>query len=239
MIRRIVIGALALVLAVVGGVLTVAYANGADERALAELAPTRVLVVAEPIPAGTPAEAIAGSLVVEDIPAAAVVPGALTDLSALEAGQLATTDLQPGEQLLAARFAAPADLPGAVEIPAGMHELTMQLDARRVLGGEITAGDRVGIFVSRADAAIAETHLILHKVLVTDVRGGPTVTEDENGEEVEEGPADTLMITVAVSAPDAERIVFASEYELIYLSREAEDAPEDGTRSVTPEVILQ
>lgn len=239
MIRRIIIGALALVLAAVGGVLTFAYANGADQRALAELAPTRVLVVAEPIAAGTPAEAIAGSLAVEEIPAAAVVPGALTDLSALEAGQLATTDLQPGEQLLAVRFAAPEELPSAVEIPDGMHQLTMRLDARRVLGGQIAAGDRVGVFVSRADAAVAETHLILHKVLVTDVRGGPTVTEDEEGEEVEQAPADTLMVTVAVSAPDAERIVFASEYELIYLSLEADDAPESGTRSVTPEVILQ
>jgi pilus assembly protein CpaB len=237
MIRRIIIGALALVLAVVGGVMTFSYASGADQRAIAELAPTRVLVVAAPIPAGTPSSAIAESLVVDEIPAAAVVPGALTDLSSLE-GQQTTTDLVPGEQLLPSRFASPDALPGAVEIPPGMHQLTVQLDARRVLGGEVHSGDRVGVFVSRADGAIAETQLILHKVLVTAVRGGPSVTEDEEGNEVEQGPSDILMVTMALSAPDAELVVFAAEYELMYLSLEPDDASEEGTRSVTPEVIL-
>ena len=65
-------------------------------------------------------------------------------------------------------------------------------------------------------------------MLVTAVRGGPTVAEDEEGNEVEQGPADTLMVTMALSAPDAELVVFGAEYELMYLSLEPDDASEAG-----------
>lgn len=236
MIGRIVVGALALLLAAIGGVLTYVYASGADARAVARLQPVQVLVVTTPIPAGTPAEAVSGSLTVEEIPAAAVVPGALTELAGLE-GTVTTTELQPGEQLLPARFAAPEALPGGVELAPGMHRLAIQLEPRRVIGGRLQAGDEVGIFVSRGEGA--ETHLILNKVMVVDVSGGVAVGPNEDGQEVETGPGETVMVTLALTPPDAELVVYAAEYERIWLSIEAADAPEDGTRVVTPEVILQ
>jgi pilus assembly protein CpaB len=235
-IGRILVGVLALVLAVVGGVLAYVYAAGADARAMARLSPVQVLVVAQPIPAGTPAEAISGSLTVEDVPAAAVVPGALTDLAGLQ-GLVANADLQPGEQLLAARFGAPDALPGGIEIPPGMHQLTIQLEPRRVIGGELSVGDLAGVFVSRG--ASSETHLIVHKVLVVDVVGGVGVTTNEQGQDVETAPAETVMVTLALTPADAELVVYAAEYERIWLSIEAPDATDDGTRVVTPEVILQ
>ncbi|GAA3604194.1 Flp pilus assembly protein CpaB [Agrococcus terreus] len=241
MIRRIIIGGLALVLAVVGGALTFAYATGADARAMARMAPEQVLVVSQAIPQGTPVESIAESLSVQEIPSAAVVPGALTDLSSLS-GQVTTTELQVGEQLLATRFAAPEALPGAVEIPAGAHQLTIELESRRVLGGELVPGDLVGIFVTRdgADEAIsAETHLVINKALVTDVRGGVSMGVDENGNEVENGPAGTVSVTIAVPTAEAELVVYAAEEERIWLSLESPDAPEDGTRIVDREVIFQ
>lgn len=239
MIRRIIIGGLALVLAVVGGVLTYVYASSADARAMARMAPAQVLVVAETIPQGTPVEAIGESLAVQEIPSAAVVPGALTDLSEL-GGQIATTDLQPGEQLLASRFAAPEALPGAIEIPAGSHQLTIELEPRRVLGGELAAGDLVGIFVTRGDdVAGDQTHLVINKALVTDVRGGVSIGVDENGNEVENAPAATVFVTIAVPTSQAELVVFAAESQRIWLSLESPDAPEDGTRIVDREVIFQ
>ncbi|MEV7527836.1 Flp pilus assembly protein CpaB [Agrococcus lahaulensis] len=247
MIRRLIISLVAVLIAAIGGVLTFLYASSADARAMARMEPAQVLVVAEPIPEGTSADTIARSLVVSEIPAAAVVPGAVVDLADV-AGMQTTTDLQPGEQLIAARFVAPEAVADEVEVPANMHQLSIRLDSQRVIGGELRAGDTVGLFVSGeisgtdeegATMAGTVTNLILHKVLVVDVQGAATTTTNEAGEEVEQPSADLLMVTLALSAPDAELVVFAQEFGSIWLSLEGAEVPEDGTRIVTPEVLFQ
>lgn len=188
-------------------------------------------------------------MAVTELPAAAVVAGGVTDLSEV-AGLLTSTELQPGEQLLASRFVAPEAINEAVEVPAGMHELSIQLPTPRVIGGELRAGDTVGVFYSsslpeetaqseeangtEAPGGANATHLILHKVLVTAVSGASSVTTNEDGEEVVEAPEGSLMVTVALSPADAEQLVFAAEFGSIWLSNERPDVPEDGTRLVTP-----
>ena len=54
-----------------------------------------------------------------------------------------TVDLQPGEQLLAGRFARPRALqaPGTVAVPAGLQEVSVQLEPQRAVGGRLAAGD--------------------------------------------------------------------------------------------------
>ncbi len=247
MIRRLVIALIALLVAVVGGVLTFLYAAGADSRAMARMEPVSVLVVAEPIPQGTPAEEITRSVATTELPAAAVVPHAVRDLSEV-AGLLTDTELLPGEQLIASRFVAPEAASGEIEIPEDMHQLSIRLEQQRVIGGELRAGETVAIFVSgsvegtteEGDAASADmTRLLLHKVLVTDVQGAAAVTTDEDGEPVEQSAADHLMVTFALSAADAELVVFSQEFGSVWLSLEGADVPEGGTRVVTPEEIFR
>ncbi|MGC5078336.1 Flp pilus assembly protein CpaB [Agrococcus sp. DT81.2] len=246
MIRRIVVALIALLVAAVGGVLTFLYAQGADERAMAELAPQQVLVVAEPIPAGTPSESIARSLTIVEIPAAAVVPGGVTDLADVE-GLLTSADLHVGEQLLTSRFLAPEAVNEAVEVPADMHQLSLQLETRRVIGGELRPGDTVGVFLSGTvtsgtsveSESMDLTHLILHKVLVTAVKGAAGVVTNEDGDEVEQGAADSIMVTLALSPADAEQVVFGMEFGNIWLSLEGPDVPEEGTRTVSPTEAFQ
>ncbi len=246
MIRRIIVALVALLIAVTGGVLTFLYAAGADARAVAGMSPERVLVVAAPIEAGTPSEALADLITVAEIPAAAVVPGGVADLADV-AGMLTTADLQPGEQLLTARFEAPGELAQVVEVPPGMHQLSLQLETRRVIGGELQPGDTVGVFLSGTvvtgtsteSSESDQTHLILHKVLVTAVTGASGVSIDENGDEVQEEAEDTIMVTFALSAADAEQLVFGAEFGQIWLSLEGADVSEDGTRLVTPVEAFQ
>lgn len=246
MIRRIIVALVALLIAAVGGVLTFLYASGADARAMADMSPAQVLVVAEPVAAGTPSEALARSLTVAEIPSAAVVPGGVSDLADV-AGLLTTTDLQPGEQLLASRFEAPDAIEQVVEVPPNMHELSLQLETRRVIGGELRAGDTVGIFLSgtvttgtsNESVSVDQTHLILHKVLVTAVTGAAALVTDENGEQVEQEAEDSVMVTLALSAADAEQLVFGAEFGTIWLSLEGAEVPEGGTRIVTPEEAFQ
>jgi pilus assembly protein CpaB len=248
MIRRLIIALVALLVAAAGGVLTYLYASAADSRAMARMEPTQVLVVAEPIAAGTPAEELARSLTVAELPRAAVVAGGVTDLADV-AGMQTSADLQPGEQLLSSRFVAPEAAAGEIEVPTDMHELSIRLETQRVIGGELRPGDTVGVFVSAtiettvpgAEETQQEmiTHLVLHKVLVTDVRGAATVTTNDAGEQVEEEAAESVMVTLALSPADAERVVFAQEFASIWLSLEGAEVPEDGTQTVDAEVLFR
>jgi pilus assembly protein CpaB len=240
--RRLLAATAALLLAAVGTVVLLAYVQGADRRALAGARTVEVLVVDQPIPAGTPGEGLAGLVRTDVVPAKAAVAGRVTDLAAL-AGEVATVDLQPGEQLLAGRFAPPDSLatPGTVTAPPGTEEVSVLLEPQRAIGGRLSAGDTVGVFLSIPDAKA--THAILHRVLVTQVQGAP-VPPDAAGADLEEtasagsaAPTTSVLITLAVTAEQAEGVVFGAEHGTLWLSLETEGADIDGTEVITPDNV--
>lgn len=238
--RRVIAAVAAAVLALLGAMLLISYINGADKRAMARMDPIEVMVVSAPIAQGTPAEEIAASVLTEELPRASVGPNPVTSLAEL-AGQVATTDLQPGEQLLAGRFASPQALVqfGGIPVPEGLHQVTISLDASRTVGGTVSAGDTVGVFITVGD----QTHLTLHKILVTRVQGGLSSaaqaeddSADPNAAPVPDGGS---LVTLAVNARDAETLVFASEQGSIWLTQEDPAAPTDGTRRVNPGNVFE
>jgi len=240
-VRRVIAAVAAILLAVIGAVLLTRYVQNADERALAGLEATEVLVVSEVIPEGTPAESAASLVSLQTLPVSAVVPGALTDLEDV-AGQVTTTVLQPGEQLLPSRFVDPASLeePTRIDVPEGFQEVTIQLEAQRVLGGTLRAGDRVGIILSAtvedtaAGTSADVTSNVLDQVLVTRV----ALTEQTTTEDGERAPQ-SLYVTFAVNTPQAETIVFGMEHASVWLTLQPEGPLEGTSEVVTPEVIVR
>ncbi len=92
------------------------------------------------------------------------------------------------------------------------------------------------------------THFVLHKILVTGVKFSKqdsvraseiqSSNEDQSTDTtvaavVAEAPADQLLVTMAVSAAEAEQLVFAAEFGSIWLTLEGPDASEEGTRILT------
>ena len=93
------------------------------------------------------------------------------------------------------------------------------------------------------------THLTLSNILVTGVQYSQedsqrvsqtqSIGADEETDDtalpvsVEEAPAQQLLITLAVSSPEVEQIVFAAEFGLIYLTGQNADTDLEGTRIVT------
>lgn len=238
--RRLIAALAALVLAATGTVVLLAYVRGADARALAGTRTVDVLVVDRPVSEGTPAEELAELVRTERLPAKAAVPGVVTDLEEL-AGRVATVDLQPGEQLLAARFAAPEDLsvPGTVPAPEGAAELSLLLEPQRAVGGRLAAGDTVGVHVSLEGA----THVLLHRVLVTQVQGAPvTVTDGEGTDTASSGgaaPSASLMVTLGLRPEAAEAVVFGMEHGTVWLSLEPEGVDTNGTEVLTPANVYE
>ena len=242
--RRVVAALAAVVLAALGSILLARYVAVADERAMAGLEPVTVLVATEPIAEGTPAGELAGLVSTRAIPAAAVSPGAVTALEDLQ-GRVAATDLVAGEQLLAHRFTEPEELtaPAAGQVPPGMHQVTIPLDAARSVGGHLSTGDTVGVLLSHESPQ--ETHLQLHKVLVTRVQGGiPAPSAQPAPEEAgapvpdEPVPADAVLVTLALDAAGAQKVAFAAEFGQVWLSLEDAAAPDDDLGTVTRENLF-
>jgi pilus assembly protein CpaB len=216
---------MALLLAGVGGILLLTYVSAADRRAMADLAPTTVLVVTKVVPEGATAAEMKESVEARELPGVAVAPDATSSLS--ELGDLVTTTaLQPGEQLLRSRLADPAVLEAAkgVVVPAGMHQVSVQLQPQRVVGGKVAAGDTVGVFLSIVDKEVSTTQLTLRKVLVTAV-GGAAAPAAEDGSTEAQPAQESMTVTLAAEAADVAKIVFTAEHGTIWLSAEPADSP--------------
>jgi pilus assembly protein CpaB len=265
--RRVIAALAALVLAAVGGILVLAYANRADQRAVGDQETVEVLVASEPLSSGTPAESLDELVETALVPRAVVTDSTLTDLEDVE-GLILSVDIAAGEQLYESRFLGEDELRarGETTLPEGteeLHQVTIPLAKARALGGNVAPGDTVGVFMSydatesggyvlnedgtiergqaegeaedSGDTSINMTHLTLHKVPVVRVEGAyvppPPRAQDEEGTEAQ-AAEDTVYVTLALDAPDAERLVFGMEWGQLWLSYEPEEADEEGTEVV-------
>ncbi|HWM33107.1 MAG TPA: Flp pilus assembly protein CpaB [Pseudolysinimonas sp.] len=217
---RIIAVAIAAVLAVAGAVALVVAFRAADQAAVAGAQLHPVLVVTSEIPAGTDSAALGDAVEVRQIPATYIAEGAVADLDAL-AGQVAAVTLQPGEQVLAARFASPAELASAgvhVAVPAGLQEVSIAVDLQRIAGGSVGPGERVGVFASYDNGgADKTTTLLLNRVLVTSVAS--TVDPDAGGQQAQ----GLVLVTLALDADQARAVVNAAEFGHIWMSAQNDD----------------
>jgi pilus assembly protein CpaB len=248
-----------ILLAVLATAVLVAYVRGARARAAAGVPTHQVLVVGkDAIPKGTKAADLASKVTQKTVPEDVIVPGAVSDLAKLQ-GKVAAIDLQPGEQLTTGRFATPEQVASS-GIPAGLQEVTVALDPERAVGGTLRPGDTVGVIASFAPFDFTNTagnpnagtitktpnvsNLILHKILVTQVQmskvppapkqlsanANATTTTTAAATQSPEG---SILVTLAVDAPSAERIVFAAEWGKLWLTNEPKSANEGGTKIIT------
>jgi pilus assembly protein CpaB len=125
--------------------------------------------------------------------------------------------------------------PGRVDVPAGLQEITVLLSPERVVGGDLVAGDTVGIVMSNE---AKETHLRLQNVLVTALKG-LTSTPGGDADGAESVPVTAIQVSLAVSGPDAELIVNAVEFGSIWLTKQHADTDPNNVRIVSPGTLLQ
>ncbi|NNC81155.1 MAG: hypothetical protein HKN94_13490 [Acidimicrobiales bacterium] len=148
--KRVVGVGAALLLALVGTVLLIAYVQSAEDRALEGEEVVEVLVVGDMIPQGARASDIGGNLVLERVPSKVAVDGALTDLEGIEE-LVAAQDLYPGEQLSRRRFIERIEVNAFARTepaPEGLLEITLSMSPERFVGGSVVPGDLVAIVAS-------------------------------------------------------------------------------------------
>jgi pilus assembly protein CpaB len=238
--RRVIAAIAAILLASVGAVLLTSYVRGADNRAMAGMQTAKILVVKTLIPKGTSAEALGTLVSLKTLPVKAIAAGTLNSLTPI-VGQVSTVDLQPGEQLLGSRFVDPATLedPDEVKIPPGMEQLSVAMERPRMLGSLLVPGSMVGVFVSlpKDGSQPPQTHLVLHKVLVTKV--GEELPPAGDAQPDAKAASENVVVTFAVKARDAEKIVFGAEHGRLWLSLEPSDSTTSGTDVITPENVYE
>ena len=122
----------------------VGYVRSAKDKAVADEALVDVYVVDKLVPKGAESETIKSSVSIEHVPSRLKQSGAITDLDAVGTN-VAATDLQPGDQLLAARL-VPKDK--VSEEVTDKVQISTLLAAERAVGGSLQKGDLVGVYLS-------------------------------------------------------------------------------------------
>lgn len=190
----------AVVMAVIGTVVLIAFVRGAEDRALEGEELVTVLVTTQQIPAGTPVAEIENLVETEQIPEKIAPEGVISDLVQVS-GRVTAVDFLAGETLLAPRFVESTDFDarrGTVEVPEGLLEVTIAMSQEQFVGGVPVPGDKVALIANGervdfipstvdplqqggnpddpananvVDTGLKLTKIILQQALVTNVQG--------------------------------------------------------------------
>ena len=221
--RRTVLLIAALVVAALGTALVFMYANRADERAQAGAEQVEVLVATAGIAAGTTGAAVAesGTVELQTLPAAAVPPGSLSDLTPVT-DLITISTIFDGQVLLQSMFGTQQDTAGGLTLPEGKIAVAITLGDPQRVAGFVNPGSEVAIFrtgippVPAADGQgnadpAAQTNVLLDRVLVIAV--GPTTvssttTTDGQTTNTEEIP--TAILTLALDQEQAQKVILST-----------------------------
>lgn len=180
-----------------------------------------VVVASEDIPAGADLddEITAGVFTTTEIAEDDLVDGAVTDLAQLD-GRTTRYPILAGEQITTARLQGSEDeLPGGVlGIPEGFTAVSVALDAPRVVGGALEAGDHVTIYgtfrpTGGGQANTAQSNGVTVN-LVPDVQ--VLRVRDATGGEVGSAAVGQATVTLALKPRDAQELIFAQEQGTVW-----------------------
>jgi pilus assembly protein CpaB len=117
--------------------------------------------------------------------------------------------------------------------------VSILLEPQRAVGGRLAAGDSVGVHVSLDDRP--STHVVLNRVLVTQVQGAPAPAPEGEGTETASSggaaPSASLLVTLGLRPEQAEAVVFGMEHGTVWLSLEPEGVDLSGTEVITPDNV--
>jgi pilus assembly protein CpaB len=239
--RRVLTVSLAILLAVLGTAGVLAYVHQADARAVAGMKAVTVLVARHRVPSGTSAgAALAGGLLAsQTLPASSVPADAVRSLTPATTGLVTSADIQPGQLVLRPMLVTAAMVRGGLAVPAGDVAVTIALCMPEAVAGNVVAGSQVEVFGTDAHAATltaqpncngphqqqapgsAHTRVVLPRALVLSVgpagssTGSTTATAQTTTSA--SGQANVL-VTLAVTQADAQRLIQLTEAGLPYLA---------------------
>ncbi len=225
--RRVLAVLAAVVVALIGVVAVVVYANGADARAVAGQEPQTVYIAKLLVPAGTTAaEAVATGLIVPTQVAAKGLPaGALSKIDDSTGKLLAMTDIAPGEFVVASRFGTTPLGQKAIQVPDGQIAISVALSDPAKVGAFVTPGSHIVIYDTFVPAAIGAaqagavatktTRVLLDDVLVIAI-GSTSLTPPAAADGQAAAASTGTLVTVALTPDTAAKLVHGIQTGTLY-----------------------
>lgn len=244
--RRVIAIVIALVLAVIGTVLVLGYVNTADARAIAGKQAVKVLIAKERIPAGTSVAKIRANDLAETVtmPAETLPSGVIGSFEKSADDLVVKAEVQANQLLLRGMFGEKVKSTGGLSVPEGKLAVSVQLEAPQQVAGFVRPGATVAIFdtfnmvddrrrepsgegLTKKDGVNHATRILLSKVEVlavgsygvdgTKTSDGKTTTTDAKKKTTSKQNT-ALLVTVAVTQAEAERLVHAVQTGTLYLA---------------------
>ena len=235
--RRMLILVVAVALAGLTAFLTFSYADSADERAFKDAELVSVLLVKKDIPKGFPGDRALdeGYVGRESIPRKFFPAKAITNAQSLR-GQVALAPLSPGVPVVDGSFVEPrlAQESFAQRLQKGMQAVTLAVSDVQGVARLVVPGDHVNLMVTLdgegapAGPAAAgggkQTQFVLQNIEVlavgntTTIQPGEEAIQAQNLQAGQVKTVDSGLMTFAVPALDAERVVHANEIGTIHLT---------------------
>ena len=254
--RRVLAVVAAVVVALIGVVAVVVYANGADARAVADQQPRTVFIAKLLLPAGTTAaEAVATGLMVPTQVAAKGFPlGGLSTVDEATGKLRALTDIAPGEFVTAGRFGTTPLGTKAIQVPDGQVAISLALSDPARVGAFVSPGSHIVIYdtyelpvsaagatapAAGAAAAAKQTRVLLDDVLVI-AMGTTTLTPPAatDGKAQPAAAAASALVTVALPPVLAAKLVQGIQTGTLYAGLRGTDTKADLAQIVTDSTLF-
>lgn len=225
--KRAIALAVAIILAAVATFALLSYVRGVEADVAEANEAVQAYVAKDAIPQGTRAEdAVSQGLIVrEDVPRRLLADGAISSLEQVN-GRVASADVLPGEQILAARFVLPDDLSTEfLSIPEDRQAMSVQVNVPSGVAQFIQRGSRVSLIAEIQDAGAAadpanpqatvasaeevRAQYLLQNVEVLAVGQRVVTTTTGEGENQVQQTQDQVLLTLAVTPVEAEKLTLA------------------------------
>jgi len=214
---RVIAAIAAAVLAVIGIGAVVAYASSAKSRAFEGAELVKVYRVVSDLGANADSATVSDNVELVSLPNAAVAKGAVKDLKAIE-GLKTTVPLVAGEQLLDSRFAKEgAKAAAKANVPDGLQEIAVTLDAAAGVGERVDEGVRVGIIATFEEGEDKRSRMFAQNIMVTNVKSN----EDNS-----------MVVTLAVTTSQATQVAAAAQFGQVRLTVQNDKTSRDGASAV-------
>lgn len=248
--RRVLVVLAAVVVALIGVVAVVVYAQGADARAVADQEPQTVYIAKLLVPAGTTAaEAVATGLMVPTQVAAKGFPlGGLSTVDEATGKLLAMTDIAPGEFVTVSRFGTTPLGQKAIQVPDGQIAISLTLSDPARVGAFVSPGSHIVIYDTYVPAVAAatttdpqagatgtkQTRVLLDDVLVI-AMGSATLTPTAAGQPP---AAPGALVTVALPPATAAKLVHGIQTGTLYAGLRGTDTKADMAQIVSDATLF-
>lgn len=249
--RRVLVVAIAVVLAVIGTGSVLLYVNQANARAVAGMKAVHVLIANSLIPSGTSASAAQqeGLLRSENLPASSVPADALTSITPGLGSLVTSADVQAGQLLVRPMLVNASEAAGGLAVPHGMVAVSIELCTSEAVAANVHAGSLVAVYNTSSGASSSSTfnstaacsgqhsqfgHSAFTKLMFARVEvlsvgvAAPvapasasqtsTTSASQNGPQDVGQNNDPVLLTLAVSQPDAQRLILLTETGMPYLA---------------------